>query len=492
MNRRQFLQLSAVMMAGAATGSCARLSPRYIRPDTLTQSDEKLLLKNTSIVDVARGELIPKCRILIQGGRILKIACQSPIDTLDAHRELDLGGGYVMPGIINVHCHMSLPGGIGFGPGFLMAYKRQLERNAEECIKHGVTTVRDMLAASDFLEELKFKIAHGEIVGPRIISCCGMDIKDGYGDKMTPFSKKQFWQEVNNPDEGRRAVTFAVDHGADFIKLFQQPRELLLPGKELPVMDTETILAIQEHAARHGKIVALHHTTASGLTRALAAGVVSLEHMSTDTPVPEDQIRRLIDCDHTVVPTASVAFALAYERHGDPNWGKGLSPRIAKERADVMPELIHEFCEPELVNSTISFFKELSDPGSFESWHLLPWPDPSVMNAAANMGSLNTKALYEAGVTFGCGNDGGVPLIFPGAMWLEMVLLEEQGIRTADILKMATINNARLLQMDRELGTVAQGKVADLAIFQKNPLDTVHNMVSPAMVFQAGRLAFRA
>ena len=492
MNRRQFLQLSALLAAGAATDSCAHLTPRYSRPQKLTLHDERLLLNNASIVDVLQGQLIPDAAILIQGGRILEILKQGQGQTIRPDRELDLGGSYVLPGIINAHCHMCLSGGIGFGPGFLVAYKRQLERTAEECSKHGVTTVRDMLAVSDFLDELKAKIARGEITGPRIISCCGMDIKDSYGDRMTFFRKERFWQEVNNPDEGRRAVTGAVDDGAEFIKLFQQPRELFLPGKELPLMDLETVLAIREEAARHGKIVALHHSTVSGLTKALAAGVTSLEHMSTDTPVPEAEIRRLIDGNHVVVPTATVAFALSYERRGDPNWGKGFSLRIAQERVKVMPGLIREFCEPELVNSTLRFYRKLSDPDSFESWHLVPWPDPSVMNAASNVGSLNTKALYEAGVTFGCGNDGGVPLAFAGAMGVEMVLLEEQGLKTADLLKMATINNARLLQMDHEIGTVEKGKIADLAIFEKNPLATARNTLSAKMVFQAGQLVFRA
>ena len=492
LDRRQFLRLCATAAAGSALGSCVRVSPRYRRPERLTHPEELLVLANASVIDVRGGRVLRGHGILMRRGRILDVFDPNQTETLRPDRQIDLAGAYVLPGLINAHCHMTLPGGIGFGPGFFALYERQLERNCEQCVIHGVTTVRDMLAVSDFLDRLRSKIAHEGLVGPRIISCCAMDIDGGYGDKMSLLGKRRFWQEVNTPREGRLAVEYALDHGADFIKLFQQPRQLFLPGAELPVMDTPTIAAIQEEAERRGTIVALHHTTVSGLLKGIEGGVLCFEHMATDGPIPEAALRVLINRHWAVVPTASVAFALAYERRGDPHWGKGFTLRIARERLRVMPELVRQYCEPELVESTLGFFGKLSEPGSFERRHLLPWPDPSTMNAAADIGASNTRALYEAGVSFGVGNDGGVPLIFPGALGLELVLLEEQGIKPADLLRMATYDNARLLGIDTELGTIERGKVADLAVLQENPLETVRHAMAPTMVFQAGELAYRA
>jgi len=495
MDRRQFLQLSALMAAGAAgasTGACAKLSPRYTGPEPFTRPEDKLLLTGATVIDVNGGQALEDHAVLIQNGRILQVCPGSRSRPAGADRIVDLHGAHVVPGIINAHCHMSLPGGMGFGPGMLLSYRRQLERNAEECIKHGVTTVRDMLAMGDFLDELRGKIARGEILGPRIHWCCAMDVHHGYTDRMVPFKKKRFWRAVDNPEQGRTAALEAMDQGADFIKLFQQPRELMMPGAPLPVMNEETLRAIRETAERNGKYVAMHHTTLEGLTRGLDAGVRSLEHMTTDRGVPETLVERLLRGDHSLIPTASVAFALAYPKPGDPNWGKGLCPRIEQERPRYMPALIREFCEPELVPSTLKYYYRLCNPASYESWHLIPWPDPATMNAAANEGAVNTDDLYRAGVPFGCGNDGGVPLIFPGAMYVEMRLLEEQGMPPADILRMATLNNARLLRMDGDLGTVERGKLADLAVFRKNPLQTVRNADHPELVFLQGRLVYRA
>ena len=492
MDRRRFLQLSALVAAGAATGSCAELTTRYIGPEPLTRPQEKLLLTGGSVVDVARGTLLKDHSVLVHNGRILGVFHPEAARPTGADRVLDLQGAHVIPGIINAHCHMTLPGGMGFGPGMILAYRRQLERNAEECIKHGVTTVRDMLAMGGFLDELRDKIVRREILGPRIQWCCAMDLRGGYTGKMVSLKRKRFWRAVETPEEGRLAVRQAADQGADFVKLFQQPQELLMPGRPVPMMDKATLGAIREEADRSGMDTALHHTTLEGLANALDAGIRSLEHMTTDRLVPDTMARQLLEGDHILVPTASVAFALAYPRPGDPNWGKGFSVRIAQERPRYMPGLIREFCEPELVASTLKFYHRLCDPQSYESRRLIPWPDPTTMNAAANDGSMNTLALYRAGASFGCGNDGGVPLTFPGAMYVEMRLLEEQGMRPADILRMATVNNARLLRVEQDLGTVEYGKLADLAVFRGNPLETVQNTEKPELVFLQGRLVYRA
>ena len=366
LDRRQFLRLCATAAAGSALGSCVRVSPRYRRPERLTHPEELLVLANASVIDVRGGRVLRGHCILLRRGRILDVFDPNQTETLRPDRQIDLAGAYVLPGLINAHCHMTLPGGIGFGPGFFALYERR------------------------------------------------------------------------------------------------------------------------------GTIVALHHTTVSGLLKGIEGGVLCFEHMATDGPIPEAALRVLINRHWAVVPTASVAFALAYERRGDPHWGKGFTLRIARERLRVMPELVRQYCEPELVESTLGFFGKLSEPGSFERRHLLPWPDPSTMNAAADIGASNTRALYEAGVSFGVGNDGGVPLIFPGALGLELVLLEEQGIKPADLLRMATYDNARLLGIDTELGTIERGKVADLAVLQENPLETVRHAMAPTMVFQAGELAYRA
>ena len=492
MDRRRFLAYSAWLLAGSAVGSCARVSSRYVSPERLVQPHESLLIKNISILDVKNGGLRDERRILIQNGRIIALFHDADPQRVRADRVMDLNGAYVMPGIINAHCHMTLPGGLGFGPGVLMAYKRQLERNAEECVKHGVTTVRDMLSIGDWLHELKQKIARGSVIGPRILCCCAMGVDRGYSDRMTFFRDSKFWKEVNNPEEGREAVRVSMDEGADFFKIFQQPTSVLLPEKQYPVMNTETIRGICREAARHGKVVALHHTTLTGMRKGLTGEVPCFEHLVRDTLVGEAELERLRADGAILVPTASASFGLAHNRRGDPYWGKGSLPELVALRSRIMPEMIREYCEPEFVPSSLKYLKKFSNPDVYEPPYLLPYPNQEHFTSALVVGLENGKRYYRAGVTLGCGNDGGVPFVFPGAMGLEMYLLERAGMLPEDILRMATLNNARLLGLEQEIGSIEKGRLADLAVFSQSPLETTRNTFHPMMVFRAGRLAYQS
>jgi imidazolonepropionase-like amidohydrolase len=487
-NRREFLQYSALVAASCALPSCASLSPRFQPRETVAVRPEPLLLTNAFIIDVARGALRPERSVLLRDGRIAELLHDEAARSIEGARRLDLQGAHLTPGLINAHCHMTLPGAVSTGAGLFFAYERQVERNAEECVKHGVTTVRDMMALGNALGDLRDKIVRGEVVGPRIVRSCALDVKNGYMSNMSIFQRERYARIIASPAEGRTAVGLAAGEGADFIKLFQQPRQLLQPGRPLPMMNLPAIQAVCEEAAKHGLPVAMHHTSADGLHKGLDGRVNTLEHMARDRALTEEEIHAAWRSGIMFVPTASVAFALAYESKGDPHWGKGVLPRMVEQRKQVMPDLIREFSEPDLVDGTISLFHRFSDPSSYETRHLAPWIVPTVFTSSATIGTDNLIAMYKAGVPMGCGNDGGVPLIFPGAIYLELALLEEIGFPPADGLRTATINNARLMRLEREIGSIEPGKIADLAAFEKNPLQTVRNLKRPAMVIQGGRV----
>jgi imidazolonepropionase-like amidohydrolase len=493
MDRRQFLSLSALMAASTsvATVSCSNVSNRYVKPQALTLPHEKLLLTNARIVDVERGELMRQSRLLIVNGKIEGLFADTD-ETVASDRQLDIGGAYVIPGIINAHCHLTLPGGVSLGPSMLFSYARQVERNAEECVRHGVTTVRDMLSIFNGVTNLRDKMARGDIVGPRIVSCCAMDIEGSYGDAMAYDKQARYWQLITGPQQAREAVKEAIDLGADFIKIFQQRVQLLIPPRPLELMDLATVAAIVDEANKHGKVVAMHQSEKFGLEKALKAGVPSIEHVVRDRDLDDESLRAAVESDAISVPTVSAPFGLAHQKPGDKNWGQRILPELVALRAKILPAMLTEFCEPKLAEGSLEMFAKYSDPSSYESWHLVPWPDAANFTAAVVYGIQNARRLYDAGMTFGCGNDGGVPFAFPGLMGLEMHILERAGMKPADILKMATANNARLLRLDNEIGTIEVGKVADLAVFDENPLDSMFNLFFPRMVFQQGQPTYQA
>jgi Imidazolonepropionase and related amidohydrolases len=88
----------------------------------------------------------------------------------------------------------------------------------------------------------------------------------------------------------------------------------------------------------------------------------------------------------------------------------------------------------------------------------------------------------------GCGNDGGITFVWPAALPLEMMLLQEHGFKPSDILKSATSTNSRIIGMENALGTLTSGKLADMVWLTKNPLEDIANIKEISKVFKNGQL----
>ena len=490
MDRRTFLKMAGVLTVSASLGGCAATTPRLVRPEPLVRPDEKLLLTNVRVIDVKKGVVSDYRSVLVQNGKIAGLF--RPGESVTADRTVDLADGYMIPGLINAHTHMGLPGGLGFSSaGIVGAYMRQIERGCEECVKHGVTTTRDMLATRDLVFKLVGKIQRGEILGPRILQSCAMDCTGSYGEHNAIAPDPRFFHAISNPAQATEAVRRAADDGVDFVKLFHQIQGLLMPGGDMPVMDAKTMEAVRNEADRHGLPVALHHTEKIGLDKALQAGITDLQHIVGDQVLDDASLKKMIDNKVSLVPTASAFFGLAHKSAYDPNWGEEPLPELLNFREAHMRGLVEEFCEPEFVEPSLHLYRQLKRPENYDQRHLTPWPNPKIFTASMVVGKKNADLIREAGIEFGCGNDGGVPFVFPGALSLEMELMQKFGAEPAEILRAATVTNARLCKLDNRLGSIETGKIADLVVLYDNPLRETSHMKKPALTFMDGMLVYQ-
>jgi imidazolonepropionase-like amidohydrolase len=117
--------------------------------------------------------------------------------------------------------------------------------------------------------------------------------------------------------------------------------------------------------------------------------------------------------------------------------------------------------------------------------------NPSIENII-NPQTDDIKVLYERGINIVLGTDTGNDFIFPGySMHEEMQLMEMGGFKPMDIIKMATHNAAKMLKASDWLGSIAEGKIADMILLDKNPLESIENTLSISKVIKNGKIQKR-
>jgi len=279
--------------------------------------------------------------------------------------------------------------------------------------------------------------------------------------------------------------------GASFIKTAFDDRSLFVGQKPLNILDDASLRALVEAAHARGMKVSVHHRFRKGFLRAMEFGVDGLEHLPSDQVLEDREVEEFVSGDRFIVPTVQVGWALCGMSHGDPYLDHPLVRRALAHRMEVVRTLYPAMCEPAVHRELLRFEERYRDPGYTEKKHLMFTLDPRIFTEALVKGHANLNKLYHAGALIGCGNDGGTPQGFPGGLGVEMVLMENMTDMTPlHVLQAATINNARILGMEDDLGTVARGRLADLVLLPGNPLENMRHVLCPLAVFKEGRLVY--
>ncbi len=493
MERRGFMRntmgMSLLAILGPSfTARAKRAEPRRPMGRPLG-SNQTLLVHNAKLVDVETGRLFGESALLIRGERIEKRLSK----VAGADFQMDAEGKYVVPGLINNHCHMSHPGVADLGLSSLtiiMNASEQIDRNCVDCIMHGVTTVRDQLGRQSSIIKRKNLIASGELMGPRILRGICIDVPHGYLDTIALLRARDGIFTASNISECRDAVDRAVDHGADHIKVAMQCKWYLEGEKSIPMMSDEMFAAIVDKAAGFGKTVSVHHTSLDGFHKARRAEIQCFEHMASDNLLNDEDIEKFIQEDRAIVPTSSVAWALIFPVADDENFSHPLVQEMWQDKDSCINDIIDEYAVPPLAKVGKRIYRDYSSPGYFDKNHYKTTPSAEFFNAAGAIGGANLEKMYKAGCKIGCGNDGGIPFIWPGSMSVEMILLQKVGMKASDILRSATAINSKIIGMEHSLGTLDPGKFADMVFLESNPLERIENITQIAGVLQSGRLVY--
>jgi imidazolonepropionase-like amidohydrolase len=170
------------------------------------------------------------------------------------------------------------------------------------------------------------------------------------------------------------------------------------------------------------------------------------------------------------------------------------TPEITEElrvRKEYFKNEAINHCDPLLHRQNLSILKEYKIIDKDKLWEKKKFlVNPDIFFNMIGNGYASLKKMNQAGIRIGCGIDAGMPLNYFGGNYREYEILQRVGFSNIEILRCATINNAKILRMEDKIGSLETGKYADMVALDKNPLDDIRALRKPQMVFKQGALMF--
>jgi imidazolonepropionase-like amidohydrolase len=399
-----------------------------------------LLIKAGRVFDGRAERTLENAYVMIDGDVIRAVGPQSDLEGGSGNfaREIDLGPeATVMPGLINMHTHMSFSAGQNvFSDHQEDTYETKLIRateNLKMALSTGVTTMRDCGTLNGIAFPLRDAVEGGIFQGPRIIA-------SGQGITTTGGHLWFCGVEADSATDVRRAVRSQVKAGADFIKVFATGGNSTPGTNPLAAQYSEVeMCAITEEAQRLGKRVAAHAHGTPGVRNAIAARVTTIEHcsfmQSDGLHYEADQARRIVDAGLYVCPTVF----------------RGQSKFYTYEEGQKLPDIAGLFAYQQARFELVRQFVE---------------------------DGVRLVSGSDAGVTFNSFADYPDDLVYTA---------EGADLSPVYVLKSATSVAAEALGRE-DLGVLAPGKAADLLAVQGNPLQDMRALLNPRLVVLRGRV----
>ena len=440
---------------------CALLLAAPLR----AQTDPPLVVDHVSVVDVRSGAVASDQRVVVAGDRIESVGASPAARAPAGATAVDGRGLFLIPGLWDMHVHLA------FGDWF----PRSGEIVLPLLVANGVTGVRDLGSELDVVQGWRRDIEAGRRTGPRIVT----------SGPMLDGPKPRFPSSiaVATPEDGRRAVIDLKRRGADFIKL-----QSLIPR--------DAVLAIAAEARAQHIPFEGHVPDAMRAAEMSELGMRSFEHLIGIFEASSPDEAELMKGGKTLTRLLA---------HYDPARTAKLASVLAAHRTWQCPTLVWER-GGNLLDQT-DFAADPRARYAPASWKNGSWRRfTDEIRAGYANDPLDTRKrfletelqlvqqLHRAGVPFLAGTDtpAGV-YIFPGfSLHEELARFVAAGFSPLEALQTATLNPARFLEREADLGSVEPGKRADLLLLAANPLADIANTQKIAGVIAAGRYLDRA
>ena len=426
-------------------------------------------------VFIGDGTVIESGGVLVKNGKIEHVYDGRTPDPKELKAEaIDAAGKTVLPGLIDVHVHLTATGGFQEPPGEFVPDKT-MPRELAAYLYSGITAVKSVGDPLDQILKIRTLVNSGEKLGAELFACGpmftaagghGTEYFKGMPEQSRKAAEEQTVRTPQTADEARQQVQALKQRGVDGIKA-------ILEAGQAPVlfnrMDVSILKAIAEEARAQKLPIVVHTGDSKDVSDAVSVGANGIEHGSVRDKISDDIFAQLKAKGVTYDPTLTVVegFIAAANGNFDP-----------LERP-----LVLQVGPAALIDATKKYLQ--SEKGAELRARLKRFP----MNM--DIGKQNLVAAWKAGVILVTGSDAGNPLTLHGpTVQREVELWVEAGIPPAVALQAATYNAARLLGVSDRLGLIREGHDANLVLVDGNPLKEIKQIESiQTVIFKGERLS---
>ena len=427
-------------------------------PVTLTAQVRTKALVGGTMIDGFGGAPVRNSVILIEGQRIRAIGTVGTLAVPAGAEVISTEGMTVLPGLWDMHVHLMINGHSDY-PHWDRTYPSLFESvimpaSARQLLMAGVTSARDLGGPLEASINVRNAIKSGKIPGPTLYVSGPFIQHEPY-----PGTEAFRWG-VTGEQDARTKVRRLAQAGVDVIKLIDQDQ-----------MTMEEVRAVVDEAHRNNKQVIAHSHRPDEIRRGLQAGVDGFEHtgMATAPEYPDDIMQMLRERTAQGArgpffwtPTIEGLFNYEYVRENpekldDPSWHLGLPDSII---ADIKRSLVHW--------DRLSYFQ------------MTPARRPTL--------TRKFQQLRESGATLLIGTDSGIPGKFHSqSTWNELdTWVNRLGVDPMTAIRAATYWPAVAMKVDRDYGTITEGKFADIIAVRGDVLRYISLLQDVDMVIKHG------
>jgi Amidohydrolase family len=458
MSKYQFLTILLVVAGGITC--CQDIQP--------TAQTGVLAFTHVTVIDATGSPAQPGMTVVIEKGRIASIGKDAEVVVPQKAQVVDGTGKFLIPGLVDMHVHTS------WDPYFIRPLM----------LANGVTGVRDMFSSDlPAIQRRRKEVEAGWLSGPRILAAGA--IADGPGG---PWPGSTI---VSNATDARSAVDKIKAEGYDYVKVYSS-------------LDRETYFAIAVQARKDGITYAGHVPGAIRAIEASSAGQKSIEHLdgiSLACSTQENELRKSLAGPPNPKELRAELDSFSEEKAGAlfstfKEYGTWQVPTLVVMRnADLLgdPEYAKALSNSPHLRYVPYALKMMWNLALQFGGKPLPSEELAVNKRYFQQRLHIVGEMQKASVGILAGTDTPNPFVYPGfGLHDELALFVLAGLTPMEALQAATRNPAQYFGNLDSMGTIEQGKIADLDLLNANPLEDINNTRALDAVVLGGRLIPRS